>query len=225
MPTIGQVQAMALSEGFLDGIGDNPNSFAPVKLSVTEKVLAQYGAEFKLKLAQLMAQKKVTGSGALEDSIEPNIINTSKDTTLQIKMLGYFDFPNEGVRGVRSSRNAPGSPYSFKNLGVGGDMLNSLKKYIQSGKAKVSSVRSDKAYGIGLESKGKSFNQQGKRSLIDRQAYTMGFLIKAFGIKQTKYFTKAFEETFKDFEPVMAEAVGSDIIITLSQIKLNGDTK
>ena len=44
MSSIKKAQAAALSE--LGGIGDNKNLFSPVTLSVVEKVLAQYGAEF-----------------------------------------------------------------------------------------------------------------------------------------------------------------------------------
>ena len=55
-----------------------------------------------------------------------------------------------------------------------------------------------KALGIGLEKKG--VRMSARKSLIDTQVATMGFLIKKFGIKSTNYFTDAFKETFKDFE-------------------------
>jgi hypothetical protein len=40
-------------------------------------------------------------------------------------------------------------------------------------------------------------------------------MIKKYGIKATHYFDLAFEETFKDFDEIMAEALGEDIEITI----------
>ena len=69
-------------------------------------------------------------------------------------------------------------------------MKKSLKDYIQSGKAKINVVRKDKALGIGLEKKG--VRMSARKSLIDTQVATMGFLIKKFGIKSTNYFHRCF---------------------------------
>jgi hypothetical protein len=102
-------------------------------------------------------------------------------------------------------------------------MKDSLKKYIQSGKAKITSVMNDKALGKGGERKGLRF--AGKKTLIDTQVATLGYLIKRFGIKSTNYFTDAFNKTFEDFEVKMFEAVESGIIITFENIKLRDGNK
>jgi hypothetical protein len=213
MPNISKAQSEALSE--IGDFGENKNLYGPVKLSITAKVLAQYGAEFKLKVAENLNNRRNIGQGTLADTITPKIIEEATETVLQVYVNDYYDFVNLGVKGVKSSKNAPRSPYQFKNYGVPETMRQSLKTYIQSGRAKVSNVRRDKAYGIGLESKGKS--------LIDTQVDTLGYLIKRFGIKGSMYFTDAFNEVFKDFSVVMAKAVGTDIVFTLKNIKLNGN--
>jgi hypothetical protein len=202
---INKAQAEALND--LGSFGeDRPG--APVALTVTEKILVQYGAEFKLELALQMNKAKVTASGKLEDNIIPEILDNG--TKLQIKMLDYYDYPNKGVRGVKSSRNAPGSPYKYKNYGMSLEGRKSIKDYIRSGRAKIASTASDKARGIGLERKGVS--------LLDVQSNTLIYLIKAYGIKSTHYFDKAFDKVFKDFEIVVAETVGRDIVVTLDRI-------
>lgn len=202
---INKAQAEALND--LGSFGeDRPG--APVALTVTEKILVQYGAEFKLELALQMNKAKVTASGKLEDNIIPEILDNG--TKLQIKMLDYYDYPNKGVRGVKSSRNAPGSPYKYKNYGMSSEGRKSIKDYIRSGRAKIASTASDKARGIGLERKGVS--------LLDVQSNTLIYLIKAYGIKSTHYFDKAFDKVFKDFEIVVAETVGRDIVVTLDRI-------
>lgn len=212
MPNIAKAQAEVLGSGFLDSLGNGKEFDSKVRLTVTEKILAQYGEEFKLKVAELLNARENTGSGNLEDSITPEIITTTTETILRVRLNNYYDYINQGVKGVKSSRNAPNSPYQFKTFGMSKEGRQSLRTYIQSGRAKVQSVRSDKAFGIGLEKKGKS--------LIDTQVETLTYLIKAYGIKGSKYFTDAFNQVFKDFEPVMAEAVGADIILSIKKIRL-----
>ena len=209
---IAKAQAEALANNRLPE-GDNRIAFGTV-----EGVLEQYGAAFKDTLGKTMNAKQIVASARLFDSITPEITKTPTSEILQIRLLDYYDYPNEGVRGVKSSRNAPNSPYRYKNFGVPDSMKQSLKEYIQSGKAKISSVQRDVAKGIGFESKYSKISTAGKATLIDRQVATLGYLIKAFGIKATNYFTDSFDATFKDFEVTIGEAVGRDIVITLERI-------
>lgn len=178
---------------------------------VASNILEQYGAEFKKLLEQLMADRQIIGSGALTKSINPIVDNDGKRLT--ITMLDYYDFVNEGVKGVKSSKNASTSPYKFKNYGMSAEGRASIKQYILSGRAKVSATAGDKARGIGLERKGVKFGK--KKSLIDRQVDTLIYNIKKYGIKKTDYFTDAFETVFANWEQDMAEAYGEDVALSL----------
>jgi hypothetical protein len=136
-----------------------------------------------------------------------------KGDTMQIIVPDYYDYPNEGVRGVKSSKNAPGSPYKYKSYGMNSEGRASIKNYIRSGRAKIDTVRktNDKALGIGLEKK--------RLSLLDAQTNQLVYLIKAFGIKKTNYFTDALNATFnKDFELKMTEVIGKQIVFTLEKL-------
>lgn len=203
----------AQSEAALKGVGTK----GEFQLLVAENVLEQYGAEFKAKIGELMNQRQVVGSGKLLDSITPIIIEEGPNMTLQIRLLDYYDYPNQGVRGIDFSKNAPRSPYSYKKskgyYAISEEGRASIKQYILSGKAKVRAVRSDKAAGIGLERKG--ISQKPKKSLIDKQTDQLIYNIRKYGIKATNYFTDAFKDTMKDFEVTMSEAVGRDIVLTL----------
>lgn len=210
MPSIAKAQAAVK----LDDIGENRNLYTTVKLSVLEKIFVQYGAEFALKVREYLEQKNNIGSGSLADSTDPEVTVAGSVATLIIRLNDYYDFVNKGVKGVKSSKNAPGSPYSFKNYGVPDTMKDSLRKYINSGKAKVRTVRKDKAYGIGGERKGKRFTEE------ETQVNTLGYLIKRFGIKKSGYFDKAFKEVFAGYEEVIAEAIGADIVLSFKGIKL-----
>jgi hypothetical protein len=204
---INNAQKKALSEGFDFG-GEDLSQFG-----VIGNVLEQYGNLFLENIDKYANQEKVVSSGDLLKSISAEIRDTGNLKTFTLNLLDYYDYPNQGVKGVDSSKNAPDSPYQYKNYGMPPEALGSLKKYILSGKAKVASVKKDKALGIGFEKK--NLKQTNKKSLIERQVATMAYLIKKFGIKATHYFDLAYEETFKDFEDVMTEALGEDVQITI----------
>jgi hypothetical protein len=168
----------------------------------------QYGSDFAIELAESMKQKEVFGSGKLADSIIPEV--NEEGNTLTIRMLNYYDFPNKGVKGVKSSANAPTSPYQYKTFGMNREGRKSISDYVLSGRAKIRNVRKDKAVGIGLERKGVN--------ALDSKINTLIYLIKAYGIKTTNYFDDAFDKVFKDFGVIAAEAVGRDIVITIQRL-------
>ena len=209
MPSIKKAQAEVLSS--LPGLGDSRSDFGEVRLSVVGNILAQYGAEFKLKMVEKLNQNKSVATGDLANKITPELVKLATGEMLQIKVLDYYDFINQGVKGVKSSRNAPASPYQFKNFGMSEEGRQSLRQYIASGRAKVETVKKDVAYGMGLERKGKRLTEE------QTKVNTLSYMIKAYGIKATHYFTEAFNEVFADFESTIAEAVGEDIVISLKQ--------
>jgi len=207
--SISRAQADALSQ--LGSFGeDRPG---PVPLTVLQKILVQYGSDFAIELAESMKQKEVFGSGKLADSIIPEV--NEEGNTLTIRMLNYYDFPNKGVKGVKSSANAPTSPYQYKTFGMNRDGRKSISDYVLSGRAKIRNVRNDAAVGIGLERKGLG---RKKKSENERKINTIIYLIKAYGIKTTNYFDDAFNKVFKDFAVTAAEAVGRDIVITIQRL-------
>ena len=125
-------------------------------------------------------------------------------------MLDYYDYPNKGVKGVKSSRNAPGSPYQYRNFGMNKQGRDSIREYIRSNRAKVASVRNDAARGIGLERKGVDLETAKVNTLI--------YLIKAYGIKKTSYYDKAFEKVFGTLQQALADGIGYQITLTIDSI-------
>lgn len=203
MPTnLGKAQQDAINSGFLDRVGTS----GKFEVFVASNLLEQYGAEFAKVLAENIKQRGIVSSGALADNIFSQMSQDRK--TLTIRMLDYYDYVNEGVQGVKSSRNAAGSPYKFKSYGMNAEGRKSIKKYIESGKAKISSTVNDKARGIGLE----------KKSLIDRKVDNLIYMIKKYGIKKTNYFTDTIKTVFADFEAQMGEALGLDVKINLESL-------
>ena len=187
-----------------------------MEFGVVAGVLEQYGADLLKNISYFGNNKGVVGSGDLLSSMVPEITEENGVDVFRLRMLDYYDYPNEGVKGVNSSSNAPGSPYQYRNYGMSSEGRASLKRYILSGKAKIKSVQNDKALGKGGEKIGVAFSS--KKTLIDKQVDTLAYLIKRFGIKKTNYFTDAFNKTFKSFEVDMVEAAGRDIVITFNRL-------
>ena len=130
-----------------------------IEFGVVNGVLEQYGEELLKNISYFGNNKGVVGSGDLLSNMIPEIIDENGASIFRLRMLDYYDYPNQGVKGVNSSSNAPNSPYQYKNYGMPASGRASLKKYIQSGKAKITSVMKDKALGKGGEKIGVSFSK------------------------------------------------------------------
>ncbi len=204
--SIGQMQASNMR--FLDGVNEDISDYSPQSFETElEKFFAIKGQAFQLVIAEMIRKKMLTASGELESNISFDVYE--KGAGMEVRMLDYYDFVNKGVKGVKSSRNAPNSPYKYKNYGMSLEGRQNIKKYIESGKAKIETVQNDKARGIGLESKGVS--------LIDAKVNTLVYLIKKYGIKKTNYFDDAIKIVMKDFNKQIAQTMGRTISIEITR--------
>ena len=204
--SIAQVQNQNL--GLPSKLGKKASEYE--ELSEFGSVFEQFAVKFMETLSKFANERKVVASGNMLKKAKYRF--SDDGSVLQIMMPYYFDFPNEGVQGVKSSENASGSPYKYKNYGMNAEGRKAIAKYIKKGYAKIKTVqrKNDVALGIGFEKK--------NISKAEAQVNTLIYLIKAFGIKKTDYFTDAFNETFKDFGQKISEAMGRDIIISLNKL-------
>ena len=201
---------MATSKNdFLD-IGSDKSGF--ILAEVTNQMEAK-GRELRLKCIDLLNQRAVTSSGKLEDSISDPIITVKgSQITMKIKMADYYDYTNKGVKGWSDSSKAPNSPYQFKTKGMNAKGVKSIEAYIKSGAKKVTTFSNYGAYKE-LE---KKFSRKGGKELIDFQVKNAVFGIKKKGIRAKRWFDDAVKEVFGDFNEVMAEAYGKDIVVSLN---------
>lgn len=195
-------QAQSENARFLDGVNENISDYSDkATLTAMELIFADYAEQFKDEITAQLNRKQINASGNLESNIQPIVYDNG--TGFEIRMLDYYDFVNKGVKGVKSSRNAPQSPYKYKNYGMSVEGRASIKRYIESGKAKVSI----KQKAVGYENK--------NISLVDAQVNTMVYNIKKYGIKQTGYFDAAIEKVFKNFSTKISQAIGKQIAIEI----------
>jgi hypothetical protein len=179
-----------------------------VSFEEVTNVLEQYAILFEQNLAKVSKEVGNVASGDLLKSFDYQI--SPDGNTLKLFLADYFDYTNVGVKGVKSSKNAPSSPYQYKNYGMSEEGRRSIKKYIQDGRAKIRDIEKTKYKRAGLEAK--------KKSLIDTQTDTLIYLIKRYGIKATHYLDKTIEITFKDIGEKLGEAVAADISYTINTL-------
>jgi len=149
----------------------------------------------------------------MEQNIRYDLIEESDGSkSLNIYFVDYAKFVDKGVKGWGSSKNAPNSPYSYKNppkTKSGGKFRESIKDYILSGRAKVR-VTDVKKYGaVGGEKKGVS--------LLDAKVNTLMFLIRKYGIKTTNFIKEPTERVFKDLPIAISEEIGQQIAIQITR--------
>ena len=124
-----------------------------------------------------------------------------------VTMQDYWDFVNQGVKGVFNKNKAPRSEYSFKNLGVPPDMLNSFKEYIartgSKGLNKQSLIRK---------------NKKKQADIITKEAMSMAVATKIGGIKPMNYVEPAVgAKRLKVLNKALSKELGNKIKLAIIQ--------
>lgn len=190
----------------LEDIGSK--EFVPVE---AENLIEKLGRDFRVKCIELLNQRGVTASGALEDSIsQPIIEKQGSKITMTITMADYYDYTNKGVKGWADSSRAPNSPYQFKTKGMNAEGAKSVEEWVRSGQKKVTT------FSPAYKELEKKFSRRGGKALIDFQVKNAIFGIKKKGIRAKRWFDDAVKEVFGDIGEVMAEAFGKDITVTFT---------
>jgi len=125
----------------------------------------------------ITSKARTKQASTLASDLYPNVI----DNGIQIVTTqNYWEFVDEGVKGVFNKGKAPNSKFSFKNLGVPKDMLNSFKQYIartgSKGLRKQTLIRK---------------NKKKQADLITKEAMSMAVATKIGGIKPMNYVEPA----------------------------------
>jgi hypothetical protein len=203
---ITQSQKVQLDNGFVGAKGSF-NFTEDIAKDLNALLIAR--AEFfKDEWVSILNQKKVIASGNIEN-VDYEIVEDANKMTLNISYAYYAKFVDEGVKGVRSSKNAPNSPYQFKNFGMSAEGRESIKKWMSSAKAKVR-TKDVKKYGAkGIERKFKKISE------MDERINTTIYNIKKYGIKTRNFIDPVLKKTLEGFEQELGEAIGKTITINI----------
>jgi hypothetical protein len=158
--------------------GSSLDSFTKDLKTGVDAVFLKWAEDSILIMRKIITSKARTKQAStLASDLYPNVI----DNGIQIVTTqNYWEFVDEGVKGVFNKGKAPNSRFSFKNLGVPKDMLNSFKQYIartgSKGLRKQTLIRK---------------NKKKQADLIEKEAMAMAVATKIGGIKPMNYVEPA----------------------------------
>src|SRR5574341_1284636 len=198
--TISEAQANALASGFLDTIGSKDEEFKPKK-SLSK--LIEIGAFILEDANDNLNTSDRVSSGALASSMKiKDPVSFGNQIIMDIEMLEYWKFINDGVKGVKSGR--PNSKYSFKNLFVGKRMLNNIHRWLKKEGVKAKTKTGGKAI---------SKRERKRRKITDvsrSTAFAIAKSVKAKGLKKTNFFTKAVAAGKKKAQQELGKSLALD---------------
>jgi hypothetical protein len=179
-------------------------------------------ADFIDNVIQHAIKYKLVNSGALTspEGYRTDLTTKKGLTTLEIYMIFYGLFQDRGVKGFPKSngrnnpdaeKNAPDSPYQFKHGKMSEEGLENIKQLISSGRAKVTSKIIGNTPKVGFETK--AIEETGDP--LEKEAKTLAFFIKKFGIKTRPFFKDAFEEVFGPLDYEIVEAAKKEFVAKL----------
>jgi len=157
--------------------GSSPDTFAKDLQTGVDGIFLDW-ANGSIEIMRKIITRKARTKQA--STLASSLIPFPKALGIQIKGEYYWEFVDEGVKGVFNQAKAPNSQFSFKNLGVPPDMLNSFKQYIartgSKGLRKQTLIRK---------------NKKKQADLITKEAMSMAVATKIGGIKPMNYVEPA----------------------------------
>jgi hypothetical protein len=202
---ITQNQKILLQDTFLQSGGESRSNFLDAALS---DALFESAEKFVQVWSKVVKEKKIIASGNIESNLvilEP--ISKNGVVSIDIEIPYYAKFQDRGVKGLYKDP-APKSTYRFKTWGMSKEGEDSVRKWLETAKGKVSSSDAQKKQ-FGSETKFKKISD--KDSTL-RQAIAG---IKAGGIKTRNFIDPIVEESFKDIGTKIATAYGSEVVIQI----------
>lgn len=217
--SIGKAQAKALADGFLDNLGSAPPTEG---FPVIEAILSEVAKDLIDTAAKNLQKAKAVSTGELITAL-----------TFQVEILGktyvlsagydvnsnaakYWDYRNQGVKGVINKGKAPKSPYSFKNLRVSKAHALAIHQWLQHNSKGATNVKKPISR---LESKRKGLlGAVKKRDNEMSLAYAVASSIKRSGIAPSNYFSNAIKSAMgKDMIGALETALAGDVRIKIRQ--------
>ena len=132
--------------------------------------------------------KKLYNSIKGEVKVMPNSIG------VYFQMEEYGEFQDQGVKGKRSSSRAPKSPFKFgSGRGKKGGLTEAIEKWVKARRFQFRDKRSKKF-----------MSYKSTAWLITKSIY-------AKGLKPTLFFTKPFQEAYKNLPDELAKEYGLEV--------------
>jgi hypothetical protein len=203
---------MTTAEQIGSKYGQSTDDFATAQgNTLTDIVLRWCNGGIGAMRTKIQKNVRTGGASILAQSMAttPSKITASK-VSIDIvadKDAYYWKFVDKGVRGVKKNK-AGNSPYKFKTIGAGKNMVDSFKKYIAKTGSKSMS-------GKKLTSK----NKKKQASAIDKEAKAMAVATKIGGIKPVNFVREATNKKRVDqLVNEVAKGLGATIKVSIKRV-------
>jgi hypothetical protein len=159
-----------------------------------EKTFQEFGEYVIAKAKANLKSANKSASGNLSESLDYELKVSPNSIQFDFFAQDYWKFVDKGVKGKTSSAKAPNSPYQFgSGTGKKGGLRSAIDKWvIRKG---LTNVR---------DKQGRFINRKQMVSMISSAIYNRG-------ITATQFFSKPFEEGFKQLPDEILEAYGKDL--------------
>ena len=228
-----RAQAQFVREQFLNRFQGSYNIINRDELPVLERILYDAGLEFNDTIRKNLEKAGAISSGQLADVNAPQVYKDGDGYVLGVgyplgsKQMKYYDFVNQGVKGV-GGKNAKPKPssgkYRFKNRGVSFFMANAITRWLANAKKKVSADKIDLSK---VAKKSRKLSKMVDAATSRRRlSFAISSAIKRDGIRGTYYFDRAVNKVFNnEFKQAIETAIGADIIIQIRQSYGNNNNR
>lgn len=194
--------------------GESLDTFSKDVSSGIDKVMLDWANESIAIMRKIITKKARTKQAStLAADLVPKPI---ADGIQIVTMQDYWEFVDEGVKGVYSKTKAPNSKFSFKNLGVPKDMLENFKKYIARTGMKTARISGKRKslYKTNKQTKVKT----AKMDVIETAAKGMAIATKIGGIKPMNYIEPAVgAKRLKVLNKALTKELGTRIKLAILQ--------
>ena len=177
--------------------------------------ISKVAESFTKNIAERAKLHQVIDTGAMIRDLEFKRMITDEKVIVEIFMNYYSDYVNQGVKGWGDDSNAPNSEYQYKSLG----MPKEARKKIMNRLKRQGAILSDKSKKkkVGLEKKGEPLKKKIKKSILEKKADRVVYLIKRFGIKETHFIDEAFNDTIEQCSDIIEAAFIGDMFLKLKE--------
>lgn len=226
-------QAQFVREQFLNRFKGQYNIIDPDKFPVLEQILFAAGLEFNDTIRRNLEKSGSIATGGLADVSAPQIYQEGTNYVLGLgypldsKQIKYYDFINQGVKGVGGKKAKPNKnsgKYSFKTPKPSYFMAVSILKWLRNAKNKVSADRVDLSK---LQKKRRKLSTMVDEATNKRKlSFAIASKVKRDGIKANYYFDRAVKKVFnQDFKDAVETALGADILIQIRTVYGNNNNR
>jgi hypothetical protein len=197
------------------GLGESKSSFEPLDLTAVEEVLFDYAKEFQKMASRQLRRANKISTGKLEDSISFEVTETDAGFELALKVLDYYKFVDQGVRGAGANSKNNTSPYKYR------DKMPPIKEILKWIKQKGSLKASAEDQKRGLSKAQKSsraLRAAAKKIKPKTLAFLIARKIQQRGLPYTGFWERSFEKTFKGLDVKLAQVTGLNIRTNFDQL-------